>query len=124
MEEETTSLDYKTPNTISEEDSIVLRDKMKDMFAKIVTDIDKQVLTVSESQCELDSQLDLLNETLDSIKIDEKLTEEIRANAQRILSMKGRLTLIHTILSNASQRCGRTLSACSAAVNSIKQERQ
>lgn len=105
--------------TVSEADRQILRDKMKEMFTKIITDIDKQVLTVSESQCELDSQLDRLISTLDSIKIDEKLTDEISANAKRISSLKSRLTLIHTILSNSSARCSRTLAACGAAVSSL-----
>lgn len=107
------------PRTVTELDKQMLRDKMKEMFAKIITDIDRQVLTVSESQCELDSQLDRLISTLDSIKIDEKLTDEISANAKRISSLKSRLTLIHTILSNSSARCSRTLAACGAAVNSL-----
>lgn len=92
---------------------------MKEMFAKIITDIDEEVLTVSESQSELDSQLDRLISTLDSIKIDEKLTDEIGANARRISSLKSRLTLIHTILSNSSARCSRTLAACGAAKSSL-----
>lgn len=104
---------------VTEEDRQMLRDKMKEMFTKIITDIDRQVLTVSESQCELDSQLDRLISTLDSIKIDEKLTDEISANAKRISSLKSRLTLIHTILSNSSARCSRTLAACGAAVSSL-----
>lgn len=90
---------------------------MKEMFAKIITDIDNQVLAVSGSQNELDSQLDALITTLDSIKVDEKLTDEIKSNADRISSLKSRLTLIHTILSNSSARCTRTLAACGAALD-------
>lgn len=108
-------------STVSEGDRKILRDKLKETFAKIITDIDKQVLTVSESQYELDSQLDRLISTLDSIKIDEKLTDEIKANAKRISSLKDRLTLVHTILSNSSARCSRTLAACGAAVSSLNQ---
>lgn len=108
----------RTPTTVSEEDRRLLRDKMREMFARIITDIDNQVLTVSESQSELDSQLDRLITTLDSIRIDEKLTDEMSANAKRISSLKTRLTLIHTILSNSSARCCRTLAACGAAVSS------
>lgn len=104
---------------VSQQDKQILRDKMKEMFSKIITDIDNQVLTVSESQCELDSQLDRLITTLDSIKIDEKLTDEIKVNAKRITSLKERLTLIHTILSNSSARCSRTLAACGTAVSSL-----
>lgn len=104
---------------VSQQDKQILRDKMKEMFSKIITDIDNQVLTVSESQCELDSQLDRLITTLDSIKIDEKLTDEIKVNAKRISSLKERLTLIHTILSNSSARCSRTLAACGTAVSSL-----
>lgn len=107
------------PANISEQDRQMLRDKMKQMFAKLITDIDNQVLTVNESQNELDSQLDRLISTLNSIKIDEKLTDDISANAKRISSLKSRLTLIHTILSNSSARCSRTLAACGAAVSSL-----
>lgn len=95
--------------------------ELKEMFKKIITDVDKQVLMVSESQNELDKELDRLITTLDSIKIDDKLTEELNANAKRISSLKSRLTLIHTILSNASDRCSRTLAACGTAVNAIAQ---
>lgn len=97
----------------------VIRDKMKEMFANIITDIDKQVLTVGQSQSELDSQLDKLMAALESIRIDEKLTDDISANTKRILSLKNRLTLIHTILSNASDRCSKTLAACGSAISSI-----
>lgn len=97
----------------------VIRDRMKEMFANIITDIDKQVLVVGQSQSELDSQLDKLIAALESIRIDEKLTDDISANAKRISSLKNRLTLIHTILSNASDRCSKTLAACGSAVNSI-----
>lgn len=95
-------------------------DQMRDLFATIIKDIDKQVLTVGESQCELDSQLDKLISILNSIKIDKELTEEISINAKRITSLKNRLTLIHTILSNSSDRCGRTLAACKSAVNTLE----
>lgn len=77
------------------------------------------MLAVSESQCELDTELDRLIITLDSIKIDDKLTEELSANAKRISCLKSRLTLIHTILSNCSARCSRTLAACGTAINSL-----
>lgn len=110
---------FNVTSPVSPEDKQILRDRMKEMFTKIITDIDTQVLTVSESQCELDSQLDRLITTLDSIKIDEKLTDEIKANARRIASLKERLTLIHTILSNSSARCSRTLAACGSAVSSL-----
>lgn len=105
--------------TVSDQDQVKMKDKMKDVFAKIITDIDQQVLIVSESQSELDSQLDRLISILDSIKIDEKLTDDISANADRISSLRSRLTLIHSILSNSSARCSRTLAACGAAVSSL-----
>lgn len=95
------------------------RDKMKDLFADIIRDIDNQVLAVGQSQSELDAQLDKLISTLDSIRIDEKLTDDISANAQRISSLKSRLTLIHSILSNASDRCSKTLAACGSSISSI-----
>lgn len=101
-----------------EADRPELQDKMKNMFAKIIKDIDDRVLTVSQSQTELGDQLDKLISTLDDIKIDEKLTSEISANAKRISSLKSRLTLVHTILSNSSERCSRTLAGCGAAINS------
>ena len=113
------SLDgQRVPSTINDEDRLALRNKMKDLFAKIITDVDNHVLIVGESQVELDLQLDKLIATLDSIKVDKSLTDEISANAKRISSLKSRLTLIHSILSNASQRCSRTLAACSSAVGS------
>lgn len=94
---------------------------MKDKIKELITNIDKQVLTVSESQCELDKQLDKFIATLDNIKIDEKLTNEICANTKRISSLKSRLTVIHTILNNSSARCSNTLTACQAAVSSLNQ---
>lgn len=119
MEPEHDTDETLTDIALDDQDRQLLRDKMKEMFAKIIINIDKQVLTVSESQCELDSQLDRLIATLDSIKIDDKLTDEISSNAKRISSLKSRLTLIHTILNNSSARCSRTLAACGAAVNSL-----
>lgn len=114
--QEATTSEQEAPNReqFVESDIRLLRDKMKEMFARIITDIDNQVLTVSESQSELDSQLDRLIKTLDSIRIDEKLTDEMSANAKRISSLKTRLTLVHTILSNSSARCCRTLEAVSS----------
>ena len=104
------------PTGITPENKQVLRDKMKDLFAKFISNIDDHVLDVGKSQCELDAQLDKLIETLDSIKIDEKLTVDISENAKRISALKSRLTVIHTILSDASARCSRTLTACGAAL--------
>ena len=86
------------------------------MFAKIITDIDDQVLKVSQSQCQLDSQLDLLNSTLDTIKIDEKLTDDINASTSKISSLRSRLTLIHSILNNASQRCTKLIKTSQLAI--------
>lgn len=97
------------------------KNDLKEMFKKIITDVDKQVLIVGESQNELDEELDRLISILDSIKIDDKLTEELSTNAKRISSLKSRLTLIHTILSNSSDRCSRTLAAAGTAVNAIAQ---
>lgn len=96
-----------------------LRDNMKELFVKIISDVDKQVLAVSESQSELDVELDRLINTLNNIKIDEEFSTELSSNAKRISSLKSRLTLVHTILANASARCSRTLSACGAAVDSL-----
>jgi 16S rRNA A1518/A1519 N6-dimethyltransferase RsmA/KsgA/DIM1 with predicted DNA glycosylase/AP lyase activity len=89
-----------------------MEDKMKELFARLITNIDDNVLDVGKSQCELDSQLDQLLKTLDSIDIDEKLTTDIAESAKRISTLKTRLTVIHTILSDASARCSRTLAAC------------
>lgn len=82
---------------------------LRDLFAKFISDIDSNVLDVGKSQCELSSQLDNLVKTLDTIEIDEKLTGDIKENAKRISTIKDRLTVIHTVLSDASARCSRTL---------------
>lgn len=110
-------------NVVSMDDnqSEAVKQLMKGKIKELITNIDKQVLTVSESQSELDKQLDKFITTLDNIKIDEKLTDEICANTKRISSLKSRLTVIHTILSNSSARCSNTLTACQAAVSSLNQ---
>lgn len=109
--------DSRLPSTISGENKKIVHDRMKDIFAKIITDVDEHVLDVGQSQCELDEQLDRLISTLDSIKIDDKLTDEISENSKRIASLKSRLTVIHTILRDASTRCSRTLSACNSVIS-------
>lgn len=95
--------------------------KMKQLFSKLIIDVDAKVLSVSETQSDLDLQLDRLIKTLDEIKLNDKLTNHINVNFKRLYALKRRLTLIHTILSNSSSRCKRLLAANRSTVASLPQ---
>lgn len=96
----------------------MLEDNMKTLFSDVIGQLDTHIQEVSKSQNELEQQLNKLMATLDSVKVDESLTNETNANSKKIASLKSRLTVINTIVTNACDRCNRTLAACQSAVSS------
>lgn len=95
------------------------RSQMKQVFTSLIGQIDKHILEVVESQSSLDGQLDCLLTTLDGIKVDDNLTDQISTNVKRIASLKSRITVCHNILNNSSDRCNRILVAASSVRQSI-----
>lgn len=61
------------------------------------------------SQQRLEQQLNALLETLDDIKIDENMTEEISKTAKRVVELKRRITLVNSIINNSTWRCQKIL---------------
>lgn len=89
---------------------------LKQLFLKLISDIDDQILQVGSSQSELEDEINRLINTLDSIKMDDGLAKEISSSSKRIVSLKSRITMCHNILSNTSDRCNRILAAASNIV--------
>lgn len=88
-----------------------LQKPMQDLFQKLIADIDSQILKVGDSQNELEAELDKFINSLESIKVDDGLTDQIIANAKRIANLKSRVTMCHNILNNSRDRCNRILAA-------------
>lgn len=75
------------------------------LFEPIIYELENQIQSVSASQELLNTQLDSLLISVNNIKSNPDLSLVLEDKTKKILSLKRRLTLIHTIIQNANDRC-------------------
>lgn len=75
------------------------------LFNKILVGFETKIQESFMSQQRLDEQINGLLETLENIKIDEGMTEDIAKTAKRVVELKRRITLINSIINNSTCRC-------------------
>ena len=66
--------------------------------------LDQTIDSCLRSQTQLNSELDSLLKTLNAIKSNPDLSAVIEDKTKKLLTLKRRLTLIHTIVQNANDR--------------------
>lgn len=78
------------------------------LFQPVLHGLEEQVHRVASSQVELRSELDTLLISLREIKNkveSDTVVAVLEEKSKKLVGLKRRLTLIHTILQNANERC-------------------
>jgi len=78
------------------------------LFKPVLYGLEEQVHRVATSQVELRTELDGLLNALRDIKNrveQDTLVTVLEAKAKKLVALKRRLTLVHTILQNSNERC-------------------
>jgi hypothetical protein len=87
-------------------------DELMNLFYPVILSLEEQVSQVQLSQSLLKNELESLLITINQVK--EKLDQDrlivlLEEKAKKLISIKRRLTLIHTILQNSNERCRKLL---------------
>ena len=89
-------------------------EKMVAVFHPVLVNLEKSVQNVALSQVELRAQLDSLLIELTTIRArveDGKMGQILEEKSKKLLALKRRLTLVHTILQNSNERCRKLMSS-------------
>lgn len=84
------------------------RNQLITLFKPVLYGLEEQVHRVAASQVELRTELDALLHSLREVKNrveQDSLVIIIEAKAKKLVALKRRLTLVHTILQNSNERC-------------------
>lgn len=75
------------------------------LFEPLIINLENHVEKVTQSQDNLRRELEALLINLRSVQTNNELTELLEEKAKKLVSLKRRLTLVHTILENVNERC-------------------
>lgn len=84
------------------------------IFHPVLINLEKSVQNVALSQVELRGQLDALLFELTTIRSrveDSKMSQVLEEKSKKLIALKRRLTLVHTILQNSNERCKKLMSS-------------
>ena len=79
-------------------------DHLLSVFEPFVQSLDQSIDSCLSHQTQLSAQLDSLVSALNAIKSSPDLSAVIEDKTKRLVALKRRLTLIHTIVQNANDR--------------------
>ncbi|KAI1295601.1 SNARE-associated protein Snapin [Halotydeus destructor] len=82
--------------------------KLMNIFRPVLYSLEENVARVANSQVELRSELDALLVALRQVKVkleEDSLTATLEEKSKKLVALKRRLTLVHTILQNSNERC-------------------
>lgn len=89
-------------------------EKLVALFHPVLINLEKNVQNVALSQVELRVQLDTLLTELTTIRArveDSKMSQMLEEKSKKLIALKRRLTLVHTILQNSNERCRKLMSS-------------
>lgn len=86
-------------------------EQLLSLFEPMIYELETQVTSVSSAQAELNHQLDNILITVNKIKSTPDLTLVLEDKSKRLLALKRRLTLVHTIVQNVNERCRKLILA-------------
>ena len=91
-------------SVISESSLEPTEHQLLSLFEPFIYKLDQTIDSCLRSQTQLNSELDSLLVTLNAIKANPDLSAVIEDKTKRLLALKRRLTLIHTIVQNSNDR--------------------
>ena len=88
------------------------KETIYELYKPVVYEIEQYCGNLKNSQMILNRQLEDFFQSLRDLKFkleNDKLSEQLDENAKKVLAIKRKLTLIHTIIQNSDDRCKRLL---------------
>lgn len=88
------------------------KETIYELYKPVVYEIEQYCGNLKNSQMILNRQLEDFFQSLRDLKFkleNDKLSEQLDENAKKVLAIKRKLTLIHTIIQNSDDRCKRLI---------------
>lgn len=86
---------------------------VKSIFEPILVDLEGQICSVECGQIHLKKELEALLDSLGQLKSvcrEDNLIAVLEEKSKKLISLKRKLTLVHTLLQNSNERCIKLLS--------------
>lgn len=88
------------------------KETIYELYRPVIYEIEQFCGNLKNSQMILNRQLEDFFQLLRDLKFkleNDKLSEQLDENAKKVISIKRKLTLIHTIIQNSDDRCKRLI---------------
>ena len=99
---------------MSSDGNQALGDHIISIFEPVLVNLEEQVNRVEKSQLALRGQLDSLLETLRLLKENsegDQFLIVLEDKSKKLIALKRKLTLVHTLLQNSNERCRKLITA-------------
>lgn len=114
-EESSANVSHEANNSSNQLDkNLVLNTKetIYELYKPVIYEIEQYCGNLKNSQTILNRQLEEFFQSLRDLKFkleNDKLSEQLDENAKKVIAIKRKLTLIHTIIQNSDDRCKRLI---------------
>ena len=112
MDEKQDQPSVPSETTNPEEEDVSPQDHLLQLFKPMLLKLEESVEQVSISQnklrCELDGLMTKLREVKEASSNDQ-MAVILEEKSKRLIALKRRLTLVHTLLQNSNERCRRLI---------------
>ena len=88
------------------------KETIYELYKPVIYEIEQYCGNLKSSQMILNRQLEDFFQSLRDLKFkleNDKLSEQLDENAKKVIAIKRKLTLIHTIIQNSDDRCKRLI---------------
>lgn len=88
------------------------KETIYELYKPVIYEIEQYCGNLKNSQTILNRQLEEFFQSLRDLKFkleNDKLSEQLDENAKKVIAIKRKLTLIHTIIQNSDDRCKRLI---------------
>lgn len=88
------------------------KEAIYELYKPVIYEIEQYCGNLRTSQMVLNKQLEEFFQLLRDLKLkleNDKLSEQLDENAKKVIAIKRKLTLIHTIIQNSDDRCKRLI---------------
>lgn len=98
--------------TMDKEPTLTPHDHLMQLFTPMLIQLESSVNEVSASQSRLSNELTTLMTRLKEVKeasSNDQMASILEEKAKRLIALKRRLTLVHTLIQNSNERCRRLI---------------
>lgn len=106
------SLSSEEPKNVTKPTSSASQDHLMQLFTPMLIQLESSVAEVAASQGRLNDELNTLMSRLKQVKeasSNDRMAIILEEKSKRLIALKRRLTLVHTLIQNSNERCRRLI---------------